>query len=347
MNYAPLGSPEFQAFFGEQMREVGERTEKALGDNLASLWLGGGFGRGEGAITRASGREQAYNDVDLFLYVRDANAVDESAIREIEHEFTQRLGAHLEFSRPLEIKTVPHIRPALMWFDVLKGHEVMAGHVDVAAMFAPEISRVVPVHEGPRLMLNRGAGLVWALRVVRGYESAPDPDFVRRNVWKARLALVEASLIVSQRYVFGLNAKQEAFTRLATEKGFSTPLLRPTEVERACRFKLDPDREPDRPDEVETDALCWEIAFREIEGMRFGRTFASTESYSMFTESREPSEGVGGMARNFLRNAKAGRIGIGQPREDLYRRLPALLASSGSTWDEKSASFLEDWRRFC
>ena len=45
------------------MVEVGRDTAALLGSNLVSLWLGGGFGRGEGAVTSVSGTEQAYNDV--------------------------------------------------------------------------------------------------------------------------------------------------------------------------------------------------------------------------------------------------------------------------------------------
>lgn len=344
MTYAPLGSPEFQEFFANEMREAGSATAALLGDNLASLWLGGGFGRGEGAVTRASGRELAHNDVDTFLFVHDAAKVDAAGLKRIEHEFSERLGAEFEYSRPLEVGALSRIRPALMWFDVLNGHEVMAGKTDVAQYFAPELSKSVPPFEGPRLLLNRGAGLVWALRVHRGFEPAPDPDFIRRNLWKARLGLIEAALIVKGRYVYGIEAKKANFAKLASD--LKKPLFRPEAVNRAFGFKLDPDQEKPVAGEIEALVPAWVDAFLEVEGLRFGKEFESAAAYQTFNPPREPGE-LKDKLRNFARNAKAGKIGAEHPREPLYRKLPSLLMNRTASWEQDSEAFLNDWRRFC
>jgi len=342
--YAPLGSQEFQEFFAAEMREAGSATAALLGDNLASLWLGGGFGRGEGAVTHASGRELAHNDVDTFLFVHDVAKVDSAKLKHIEHEFSERLGAEFEFSRPLELGALSRIRPALMWFDVLNGHEVMAGTVDVAKRFSPELSKSVPPFEGPRLLLNRGAGLVWALRVHRGFEPAPDPDFIRRNVWKARLGLIEAALIVKGRYVYGIESKKKAFSELAPP--LKMPLFRPEAVSRAFNFKLDPDQEKFAGSEIEAIVPAWVDAFLEVEGLRFGADFESAGAYQTFSQAREPGE-IKDKLRNLARNAKSGKFGAEHPREPLYRKLPSLLMNRTASWAQDSEAFLNDWRRFC
>jgi len=344
LTYAPLASAEFQRFFAGQMSEAGEATAKALGDNLAALWLGGGFGRGEGAVTHRTGEERAHNDVDTFLFVHDAAKVDAAALKRIEHLFSERLGAEFEYSHPIEISSLSRLRPALMWFDVLNGHEVLAGKTDVARLFPPELSKSIPVFEGPRLLLNRGAGLVWALRIHRGLEPAPDGDFVRRNLWKARLGLLEAALMVKERYVFGLEAKKAAFVAIAAE--FHDPLFARDAVERAFRFKLAPDKEGYTEGEIVTLAREWEAAFREVEARRFGREFASPDAYGAFGAPREPGS-LKDKVRNLARNAKAGRVGAEHPREPLYRELPRLLTSSGDDWAGESERFLAQWRRFC
>lgn len=358
MIYAPHGSPQFQREFASTMREVGHTTAAALGDNLASLWLGGGFGRGEGAVTHVSGAERAYNDVDLFLYVYHPEEVDHEVLKGLEEAFTEELGAHLEYSKPLPVRTLGRMQPALMWFDALRGHKVIAGAKDIHDRFPHAVHDLVPAFEGPRLLLNRGAGLVWALRVVRGLEQAPDPDFVRRNLWKARLALIEASLIVSHRYVFGLEAKRGSFAKLLAEReagvpaksgggiltkmpGFRSPLLSEEAAGDAFTFKINPDRFPDLGS-PETIAGEWEAAFREIEEMRFRRSFTTPE-YAAFLGHREPAS----RTRNLLRNAKKGKISFTHPREGLYRKLPGLLTSHGSDWDVRSAAFLDAWRRHC
>ena len=72
----------------------------------------------------------------------------------------------------------------------------------------------LPAIEGARLLLNRGAGLLWAMRVVQGHESPPDVDFVRRNYWKCALALGDALLIAHQRYSTPYSGRDEAFSQL-------------------------------------------------------------------------------------------------------------------------------------
>ena len=56
-----------------------------------------------------------------------------------------------------------------MWYDLLNGHIVIKGPSDILSAHAPAaLKKTLPVIEATRLVLNRGAGLLWALRVVRG-----------------------------------------------------------------------------------------------------------------------------------------------------------------------------------
>lgn len=352
--YAGHGSRRFNKRLGISLDAIARDVRSVLGTDLVALILGGGYGRGEGGVVHRDGVECPYNDLDLVLVVQRKGAVPARELELISRRHESALGIHVDFSRPLTKRDVRHWPHTLMWQDLLNGHRVLAGPNDVLVRTAPTSLRdPLPPIEATRLLLNRGAGLLWAMRAVRGFDASVDADFVRRNFYKCTLALGDALLIAH-------GMSQTPYTGRDRRLGVLT-LRNPTVAEfrlgaryrEALRFKFNPDSvPPDAPDEGALRDLAgyWGAVFLHVEQVRARHVWRSLAGYCESTELREPgSHGTTGIARNLIRNAVTGSLSWKCPRERLYRDLPPLLGLVGpvdGNWDRRSKAFLDTWSRW-
>ncbi len=352
--YTRDGSDEFHRRLEAVLIRMSEDVERALGDNLVALVLGGGYGRGEGAVITTSGREMPYNDLDLTLVVKRKSIVPLDHLHAIGSTYAEELGIHVDFSRPLSLEDIRRWPRWLMWYDLLNGHVVLKGPEDLLSKNAPRSLREpLPPIEATRLLLNRGAGLLWALRVVRCVEEEPDTDFVRRNYYKCALALGDALLICHQRFTTAYLGRDDLLAGLQTaeqEVGgfFLLPLYR-----EALRFKFRPDQVAPR-DFKESDlsdlARLWGGVFLHVERIRAGCRWQTVDDYVRWRGIRERDQHtLPNIFRNVIRNLQMGRFTWKYPREALYRRLPVLLELAESKvrdWAAATSDFLRVWNRF-
>jgi hypothetical protein len=338
----------------ETLSRLTESVKLAVGDNLIALILGGGYGRGEGGIIHRNGVECCYNDLDLMLIVENKRAIKPDSINKISRYYQAELGIHIDFSRPMTLEEVRHWPNWLMWQDLLNGHIVLDGPDDILTSNAPaELNNPLPLIEASRLLLNRGAGLLWAMRVVRGVEPETDEDFARRNFYKCQLALGDAMLIAYGNYVASYRARGRHFACLATEhKEVSDFKIEPL-YSTALLFKFFPDEiSSAQPNLKQLSELAsiWGSVFLHIERMRTGKTFFSLDEYVRWKGLREPEQNTTDrLLRNLIRNLQNGNFSLRYPREKLFRTLPPLLAltkAQSSQWEKDGARFLNIWRRF-
>ena len=352
--YADHGSNEFNARMHEVCTRIGDAVKRAVGDNFVALLLGGGYGRGEGGVVRVSGMEQPYNDLDFTLIVKRKNRVPWDKLNHISEKFEKEIHIDVDFSRPLTLRDVRNWPHWLMWHDLLNGHIVTAGDADVLSANAPVSlkARLRPI-EATRLMLNRGAGLLWALRVARGTEPEPDNDFIRRNYYKCILAMGDALLIAHGRFATPYRGRDERIFKL--EKDFSAIAVFQlgTLYEEALRFKFQPDVLPDSTfsETVLIDlSKRWGAVFLHVEKVRTGREWFSLTQYVKWGGLREIEQhSLKKIARNLVKNRQIGIWSWRYPRESLYIQLPVLLGLTdrrAQDWPEESARFLEIWDRF-
>ena len=208
-----------------------------------------------------------------------------------------------------------------------------------------------PATEALRLLLNRGAGLLWALRVARGFEPAPDEDFVRRNYYKCLLGCGDALLIAHRAYGRSFAARGDRLRALPT---VSLPASRAALFDgytAARRFKLAPDTLDGTAPSVSGlnhAAALWAEALLTVESVRTGRPWPSLSAYTAWSGNRETTTGsVTARLRHLAMNLRAGRLAVRHPREPLYRALPGLLVlpSQGAAgWSMATAHFLARWR---
>ncbi len=352
--YADHGSDEFNARMHDVSLRIGAEVERALGGNFVALILGGGYGRGEGGVVRVHGVEQPYNDLDFTLVVKRKNAVPWNRLHAISEHFEEEIKIDVDFSRPLTIHDIENWPHWLMWYDLLNGHIVIKGAPDILNSHAPAaLKRTLPAIEATRLLLNRGAGLLWAFRVVRGVEKKPDADFIRRNYYKCILAMGDALLIVHQRFHTPYRGRDDRLTRLEADSPEVAAFKLGELYHEALRFKFQPDDVPDvqvGEEQLEDLAKRWGAIFLHAESIRTRRKWALLSQYSRWRGLREVEQHcLKNLPRNLIRNKQMGIYSWRYPREELYRQLPVLLGLTGqpvTDWPAESGRFLKIWDRF-
>lgn len=333
---APAGSHQFNEWLWTKLRALATDLEQSLGDDFVALVLAGGFGRGDGGVITRAGVERPYNDLDFILVVRRRSARQPRVLARIASAHAESIGVEVEFGRPVtehDMRRWPHW---LLWHDVVHGHVVIAGPEDVVRRNAPaHIAGPPPVTEASRLLLNRGAGLLRALRIAHGAESSPDDDFVVRNAHKCGQALGDALLISAGIYAPTLVERHARLRQLLLRTSLrDAAILR--WHSRAVAFR----RDPGRPDPwtgglaaLEELSALWHGVFLEIEQGQ---------------PAREPGERHWRLwPRNVVRSLQTGRFSLRHPRERLYQFLPTLLGAPtpDARWSALSARTLALWAR--
>jgi len=352
--FAIDGSPEFNARMHETLLRLSDDVERAMGDNLLALILGGGYGRGEGGVIRLDGVEMPYNDLDFTLLVNRKSSVPWDKLKSIGDSYGSEMGIEVDFSRPLTLSDVQQWPHWLMWHDLLNGHVVLKGSPDILKRNAPDtLKEPLPAIEGTRLLLNRGAGLLWALRIVLGVEEAPDVDFVRRNYYKCALALGDALLIAYKRFTTQYRGRDLLLQNLDHDEPNVRDLGLHAIYDEALAFKFRPDQVPYNvkgEDELRALARTWGSVFLLVETVRTGQAWSSLEHYVEWKGIREKDQHtMKQLFRNIARNLQETSLSLRYPREALYRQLPVLLGLTeqhSPDWKEESKHFLKVWSRF-
>jgi hypothetical protein len=352
--YSEHGSKEFNDGLHRSLEQIADEVQSALAGNLVALILGGGYGRGEGGVIRTGTQEMPYNDLDFVVVVNSKSKLPTEKLRTISNKFGQLLSIHVDFSRPLTLSEIERWPCTLMWQDLLLGHVVLKGQSDVLEQHAPPgLRQPLPAVEATRLLLNRGAGLLWALRVQLGTEQPPDRDFVRRNYYKCALSLGDALLITYRRYTTQYRGRDEILDGLIRDEPQLTPLDLKELYREALTFKFTPDSVTApafNEQELKLLAQKWGEVFLAIERMRSGIAFKSLKDYVDWKGIREKDQhSVSSVGRNVARNLQMKRLSWRYPREGLYRSLPGLLGlvrEVNQDWPKESHDFLEIWKRF-
>ena len=352
--YAPHGSENFNREMHEVLADLTEEAVGLIGDNLVALLLGGGYGRGEGAVYLIDGQEKPFNDLDLTIVVQRRNRALKKALLHIKHRYEHRLGIHVDFSRPITLSELRHLPHWLMWHDLLSGHKTLYGPAYILSVNMPSyMSQPVPGTEALRLLLNRGAGLLMALRIERGCQPSPDPEFVRRNYYKAALALGDAVLIMLGRYEGNHRRRHERLIESVESDKELQKLDLIGYHEDGVNYKFEPHNFADRAineDDLRQLASRWRDVLLWCERQRTGGPFEDIEVYSRWPGIREKEYNrLRHIPKNLVRNLRVGWLSLRHPRESLYRQLPQLLdiqQMDFPEWPDVGKEFLKAWERY-
>lgn len=204
--YTLHGSEALEARIGSDLAELVRRIRQAHSDlgfrdlGLAAIYLGGGYGRGEGGVRRLpDGTERPYNDYDLFVVTRGLprwlSRWERRGLRTLAERATEDLGVEVEFGH-LRAEDLPNSPFTLMRTDFRHGARRLWGSFDATAAMPPLPPGLLPLREATLLLVNRGA-----LLVMLGCDGVPRTDErYSRYVRKAFLAMGDATLIADGVY---------------------------------------------------------------------------------------------------------------------------------------------------
>ena len=260
---------------------------------LKFLVLGGGYGRGDGGITRNEDESGAlYNDLDFFVITRDGATAAQTAeldahFKKLSAEWSERLGIDVDFSTAKSESYIAQRLGMMMWREMALGAKVVCGkrgEFDVA--FAKAKSTELWRGEAAKLMFNRCYGLILAKkRLASKNLSAADFDFIARNINKALLACADVMIMTKGPCPLRMSDRIEKFGRLNLS-GFSEAENLKKEFARAVSFKKNP-------------RIPFEIEFHAANCRRAARLAAAVADFA------KPLLNAGsGGARNIARNVK-------------------------------------------
>jgi len=212
---------------------------------IRAVALGGGYGRGEGGATPDG---MPYNDLDFFVVMNGKNPSPEvrRLLDAVSSEWRGKLAIDIDFCCVKSMKTLCKDVDTLMIQELFAGSRIIFGDEHIFDDAPRRPFSELPWTEAARLLLNRGAGLLFAR------QRASDPaqaDFVRRNLHKAALGCGDAILVVHHDY------RRTGTERLeALRKYYEASWLIPA-YEAALAFKYAPGtgKEPDYAYQLD----CW------------------------------------------------------------------------------------------
>ena len=237
------------AILQEALPQIRDEIANVKLPKVASVVLGGGYGRGEGGdFMDADGTHKLYNDLDFFVFTIDATrhqkALIASKLDSISKSWTNDLGIDVEFAYPKNLQEIQKVKNTLMFQELRRGNVVIFGNDIVYTHVPLTPAAYLPFMEGMRLLMNRGMGLLLAGEHLRDHSS--DYGFILRNMNKAVLGGMDAALIVSRRYKWRMEERLSEVGKLVEE--IQLPDYFIEMYSKACAFKLKPtDEMPDEP----------------------------------------------------------------------------------------------------
>ncbi len=173
---------------------------------ISAVILGGGYGRGEGGVTLdKDGNEGLHNDYDFFIITENISFLKKRRLKDwladLSCQLTEEIGIDVDFSPPKNRRELSRMEHNMMWQELKHGHKVIWGDSRVLDLLPDYDIRLMPAIEGVRLMLNRGAGLIFCQDKLKNNEDTPESlEFIRRNIYKARNACGDVCLIAAGDY---------------------------------------------------------------------------------------------------------------------------------------------------
>ena len=189
-NYTGVSDARVNAELADILAEIARDVAALNLPKIIGVYLGGGYGRGEGG-------SPLYNDLDFFPLVRDLTEPERSEIQvaldALGMAYGMRLGIHVDFCRPKTKSDFKKDERRIMIQEFIRGNVPIIGHgdsLDFLTAFEPED---LPPMEAVRTLVNRGMGLYLA-------RDSEDPAFVKRNINKAVLGSGDAVLVAKRQY---------------------------------------------------------------------------------------------------------------------------------------------------
>jgi hypothetical protein len=341
-----------------------------------ALVLMGGYGRGEGGYVMLDGGPAPYNDYDYFVVVRGLDRIRRRALAQAlageAKKLERDVGVEVDFAL-LREEALPAAEYSLMNAEMLWGHRVVAGDLDVLGAMPSMPFPGLPLGEFTRLLLNRGALLLMNQQRLMDASplSAEEQEVFFKYLFKAVLACGDARLAGNRSYRPSYVEKLERLRSMDWEDKDDLMGL----YVQAWENKFHPNYRryaEENPATWQKKVIgIWLDTLRWFEEIRTGSTVPNWDRYC----SPSIPKGQGRQSRTGLRNIaitvrdfgpaellRRPRWSLRYPRERLISALPLLLqdpltdlrpavaealsVSRGTPWLQAAETFLRYWRRY-
>lgn len=336
------GSQKLEKHLEDVCSQVRERVSSFLpADKLEAIFLGGGYGRGEGGVLHTDNGDRPYNDLEFYICIRGNPRLNERSfghdLHELGEELSKLAGIEVEF-KIASLKTFGNSRPSMFLYDLAMGHRTLVGSDEV--LRAPKLQdpKQIPLHEATRLLMNRCSGLLFCEeKLSKTTFTQEDADFVGRNHAKAQLALGDVVLTMLGQYHWSCRERSRRLQKLTEgTSNYELPLpLSKIVCHHALgvEFKLHPKQstgcaEEFRPLQVELREIARSLWLC-LENRRLSASFSSIRDYALSNINKCPETSA---LKNRLINLKQfgipgffGKLANRYPRERLLQGLALLL----------------------
>ncbi len=333
------GSDALERRLDSLCREVGQAVSRVIpASKLEALFLGGGYGRGEGGVLKTDSGDEPYNDLEFYVFLRGNRMLNERRYRRPLDSLAEQLsldaGIHIEFKCD-SIQRLKSSPVSMFTYDLVAGHHVVCGAPDVFQHCQHHLdSAAIPLSEATRLLFNRCTGLLLVReKLAQTTHTCEDADFIGRNLAKAQLALGDAVLALNGKYHWSCRERNRRLAQLS----LSEPPPNFSEIKKhhdaGVAFKLHPRRSCGHADEFESlhrelSHLSCDLWFW-VESIRLQEPFFTPRDYSLYRYPKCPESAAW---RNYFLNLKtfglkaiSDAIAWRYPRERLFNTLPLLL----------------------
>lgn len=359
-HYTLKGDAAFDKMLDEYLVDISEAVKKAdVSKDIAAIVLGGGYGRGEGGVFETSDRQKKlYNDLDFFVIARNINSAKLKKIDKIltalGESFSREIGIDVDFGPAKTLRQLAKMPFTMMWQELREGHFVIYGAKDVLNTLPDYDLHDLPRSEGLRLLLNRGAGLLFARQKLQQENiSIEDRDFIGRNLNKAVLACGDVFLLLRNKYCLSVQDRLALLEELNPELAES--------YRKAVQFKFTPEiySIQDLIELRESVMNLFEKQCLHFFSICYGIAISNQQELNAAFKRKDPfvqSVGNKELMKNFIKNIICARqleshllFSSTNPRLKLLRFLLGLLFEhyrhSGYTMCVEEKKFLTCWNK--
>jgi hypothetical protein len=333
-----------------------------LGDEIRTILLCGGFGRGEGGVYFENGEPRPLNDYDLTVVVRHARIVRRQygkKLGELAQRCAEQIGIKQIDLAVLSAWQFAVPRNSVVRHEMKYGHKVLYGEVDfpVRAVKAERI----PLEEGTHYFFTRAGGLLISGLILDQWDRLPEGERERNFIIemnKACMAMGDARLIRARLYCCSYQTRLERIEQLRDETGNTGSLI--GGYKKAVQDKLMPSFDEIRSDRV---AAWWQetvqaylAEFLDFEQCRLKRSFKGLSDYADYviqwrvnfvSKIRRKIQGVvlrrsAGADEDRMR-AVVMLLLAGRRDPECLREATQLLDSPGTEWSNAARQYLLRW----
>lgn len=343
MPFCITAEPALEKKIGEDLHRIQEAILAVMGHQVLSIVLTGGYGRGEGGIAWKDGKVCPVNDYDLVVVTKNMSLpmflAHRSRIQRLGERLTEQLGLGIDLALTRK-KMLPTMSPNIFWYETREGHYVVWGEQDILTDLPGWAPEDIPLSEGTRLLLNRGAMLLVARAILNSSNppSANECQMILTAAWKAVLSWGDCALLKNGRYDYRYQKRKDMIHVLSSLNDIPSGETLPAFYSHAIHYKFF--QENLRPQPTGIGEWLSEIIkqhermFQWFEENRLGRTIANWNEYATWVPKLPLPGSLVGKAKNVARNILKGgwpekpglfKWAVADQQERLLSSFPILL----------------------